>query len=197
MADRAFVVGISGIPGAGKSKLMQLLLNDFKQAQAIYYDRYDPGMTEMQIQDWSARQGDPNEFVLFGLVEALRQRTQVPAGGRTRAPVFFETSFGRAHCASGAFIDFLIWIDTPLDVALARANLVFLNAAQRDRTPNAAQNFIGWQTGYMLDYPIIRKVYLNQSKLVASAADLVLDGLKSAEEWAATVRQALSARGVG
>jgi uridine kinase len=63
VADRAFVIGLSGVPGSGKTTLMRRLLRDYGPAETVYYDRYRPGMTDEEINDWFARNGDPNEFV--------------------------------------------------------------------------------------------------------------------------------------
>jgi uridine kinase len=196
MADPAFVVSVSGIPGSGKTTLIQLLLRDFRHAQTVYYDRFHPGMTDEQIREWFAREGDPNEFPLTDLIDELMRRTQARAGQQGRPLVLFETAFGRAHHATGAFIDFLVWIDTPLDIALSRACLVFLHATQKDRAPKAASDFIGWQRKFMADYPMLRKVYLTQSERVSATADLVLDGREPAEKWTAQIRKALAERGV-
>jgi uridine kinase len=196
MADRAFVVGLSGIPGSGKTTLMHLLLKDYGHAQAVYYDRFHPGMTEPQIRDWFGRVGDTNEFVLSDLIGELTRRMQIQPGDQRRPLVLFETAFGRAHRATGAFVDFLIWIDTPLDIALSRANLVFLDSVRQNPAPNAAADFIEWLARYMRDYPIVRTMYLALSERISSMADLVIDGTKPAEVSAESVRKALAARGL-
>jgi uridine kinase len=197
MADRAFVIGLSGVPGAGKTTLTRLLLQEYRQAHAVYYDEYQTitRMSAAQVRDWFARGGDPNEFALSELIGELARRTQIPPGDRRRPLVLFETPFGRLHRATGVFIDFLIWVDTPLDVALSRAILAFLDETQHNKAPNAASDFIAWQRQYMLNYPIVRAMYLAQREAVLSTADLVLDGTKPAEDSAERVRKALAARG--
>jgi uridine kinase len=196
VADRAFVIGFSGVPGSGKTTLMRRLLRDYGPVETVYYDRHHPGMTDEEINDWLARNGDPNEFVLAELVGELTRRTQIQPGDRSRPLVLFETAFGRAHRATGAFIDFSIWIDTPLDIALARASLVFLGALQRDQTPNAATEFAAWLARYTEGYPMLRRTYLALREQLSATADLVIDGSGSVEAAADLVKKALAARGL-
>ncbi len=166
MSEKPFVLGLSGVPGSGKSTLLKLLLRDFNTAQAVYYDRFDPGMNDAQICDWVARNGDPNELAFAGLIHELTRLTQVQTAAPQRPLVFFETAFGRVHKTTGAFIDFLVWIDTPLEIALSRASLVFL-AAQRNQRPEGASEFIAWMTRYMQDYPMLRRMYLAWNEKMA------------------------------
>ena len=152
-------------------------------------------MTEEQVQDWVRRNGDPNEFTLAKLIDALTRLTQIRPDAEHRPLVLFETSFGRAHRASGAFIDFSVWIDTPLDIAMARANLCFLHNVARNRSPTAAVDFIPWLTRYMQDYPMLRRTYLAVNEKAAATADLVIDGTLPAETSAALIRKVLDQHG--
>jgi hypothetical protein len=109
------------------------------------------------------------------------------SGGRPRPLVLFETAFGRIHHATGAFIDFSVRIDTPLDVALSRACLVFLGQAANDHA--AAR--ISW--------PGLRAtcaLYGAVGAKAAATADLVLDGTQAPIALAQVIADALVARGV-
>jgi uridine kinase len=198
MADRGFVVGVSGVPDAGKTTLMRLLLRDCRRASAVSYDRYRTftRMTTAQAREWFARGADPNDFDLSELVGELTRRTQVQPGEPVRPLVLFETPFARLHRASGAFIDFLIWVDTPLDIALSRAILAFIEQALQNSAPNAAADFVKWQRRYLINYQNLHTMYATQRETILPTADLVVDGGQPAAQSAALVRQALAARGV-
>jgi hypothetical protein len=193
MAERAFVVAIAGVPGAGKSTLTRQLLSLFPAARVVYHDQFQTitRMSETQVRGWLSRGADPNEFPLAELVEELKRQTQIRSDDRGRPLVIFETPLGRTHRATGAFIDFLIWIETPLDVALSRATLAFLASVK----PGQAPSFVQWQTQYMHNYPSIRPLYVRQRDQISQSADLVLDGALGVDAWAETVRHALAPLG--
>jgi uridine kinase len=88
------------------------------------------------------------------------------------APVILaEAPMGRAHSASAALIDTLVWIDLPLDVALAR-NLLALG-----RQPDAQAH---WFETYLEDYlRTTRLILMHQQKVVRPCADIILDGTQS------------------
>jgi uridine kinase len=194
MTDRAFVIGLSGVPGSGKTTLTQLLRKSFGQARVVFYDAFQTivHMPPDQVRKWFAAGADPNDFALTELVGELTRQTQIRPADRGRPLVIFETPFGRMHRATGAFIDFLVWIDTPLDVALSRATLAFLAAVKQGE----ATEFIKWQTQYMQNYPTLRPMYVSQRERIISSADLVVDGNAPPPDSAATIVKALAERGV-
>jgi predicted ATPase len=54
MAERAFVVRLSGVPGAGRTTLSRPLLPRCKQAEVVYYDDCQTitRMSAEQVQAW-------------------------------------------------------------------------------------------------------------------------------------------------
>ena len=196
MAERRMVIGLSGVPGSGKTTLLHLLLKDFPGEETLAYDRLHPGMSREQVEDWLRRGGDPNEMALDNLVAALKDLTLPGARSGSSSPILFESGFGRVHRASGAFIDFSVWIDTPLDVAMSRTVRVFLRNLERDPAPTAAAAFIPRLTRYMQDYPMLRRMYLAVSERGLASADLVINGTQAAEVSAALIKKALAERGV-
>ena len=198
MVERAFVLGLSGVHGADKMTLTRRLMQDYPTADLLRHDDYQTitRMSSAETRAWFDRGADPNEFALTELVEELTRRTRIRGGARPRPLLLFDTPLGRRHHATGAFIDFLVWIDTPFDVALSRTLLRFVDQAQRDAAPNAKSDFLKWLRNYLTRYEGLRAMYVVQRDALLPSADLVLDGGEPVETSVARIRKALLERGV-
>jgi len=100
-----------------------------------------------------------------------------PTPTEPRKYVVFETQFGRAHRPTGEQIDLLIWIDTPLEIALARKLKDVTAEALRDGRVQAARERLAWLDGYLANYlALVRRLMLMQHERVRPHADVVVDG---------------------
>jgi uridine kinase len=180
------VVSVSAPVGGGKSSLVRGLAQRMNGA-AIYFDSYET-LTErphQEIQRWMADGAEVDELVIEGLAEDLArlkagEPVTDPANGVTVAPaefIFYETPFARQHQATGSLIDLSIWIDTPLDVAMARNLSEFLSRPEMRNDLHRwlgpyLENYLGW----------VRDLLLMQQQMVGGNADLVLDGLATLDD---------------
>ena len=171
----SFVVAVSGPPGGGKTALVQGLVAQLGDACAIHMDHYER-MTREPVEAvarWAERGADFDELPVPGLAEHLR-RTKEEA---TSKYIVFETQFGRAHRETAPLIDLLLWIDVPLEVALARKVKAFCAEALRDAREHAARERLAWLESYLGGYlGLVRRLLLVQAERVRPLADLVLDG---------------------
>jgi uridine kinase len=173
------VVAIAGIPGAGKTTLAGHVAAAVGNAAILLFDGFEM-LTEMPadaLAAWRAEGADFSRFQVRGLAEALAalkagRAVREPVSGRLVGPaplVLFEMPLGRAFPPTRLLIDFLVWIDLPLDVALARNLAAFASA---DPAPPAE-----WFANYARDYlTAVRPTLMAQQSVVAPGADLVLDG---------------------
>jgi len=212
------IIAISGCPGGGKTSLCQALSRhysvcgdlstgqllveqpslDESALSIIYYDHFQQ-VTEQSIETlskWSEEGGDYDDLKLPLLERALSEirsgRGVVdPVSGLDISPtktVFFETPLGRDHSKTAQYIDTLIWIDTPLDVALARnitdiisrfAESVRLSDSNKIQT----LDFLDWQKGYVSHYlSTVRELLVSQREKSIAQADIILDGTQSMDK---------------
>lgn len=166
-------MAVAGFPGAGKSSLVGGLAQALGDAAVVRMDDYET-MTRMPIaalQRWMDQGADIDAFAFPRLEEELRRLKESP-----RRFALFETQFGRAHRATGQLIDLLVWVDTPLDVALARNLRATLSGLVRERAEELPGR-LRWLQGYLDNYlGIVRSLLEMQKERVSPGAELVVDG---------------------
>jgi uridine kinase len=124
----------------------------------IQFDRYPVQMPE-DLASWRGDGADFNLWSAPGLAEDLARARD---GDEL---VVFEAPLGRRHALTGAHIDFLVFIEIPLEIAVAR--LV------RRELAGESDRLVEYIDAYEA---VARDVYREQSRQVAPDADLVVDG---------------------
>ena len=122
------VIGISGISGAGKSTLIKQLSKTLN-ATTLFWDDFDAiSQGPDDYVTWYESSRNYDEWVYDDLactLEKLKKAQTVicPATQQKLLPtayILFDAPLGYCHKATGTYIDFLVCLDTPLDIALAR-----------------------------------------------------------------------------
>jgi uridine kinase len=173
------IIAFCGPPGAGKSTIIRAIKSLQPAYQSVDYDDF-PNATHRSFEDiktWFARGADPNEFILAELVTYLDSLSRNAATAKSASAILFETPFGPLHRRTGAFIDYLVWIDIPFDIALARQILKFnQRRSHRDET----NGFTTWLDSYLRNYiDAIAAMYRRQASDIRAQADLQIDGLQT------------------
>lgn len=181
------IVAVAGHPGAGKTSVVLGLAEALGDAAVIHMDSYEK-MTRTPMADiarWMDDGADIDAFAFPQLerdLQHLRQGMSIvdPRSKRQVAPckyILFETQFGRAHSATGRHIDLLLWIETPLDLALARNLKAFVAGFLRARQPHQLEARLRWLQAYLDNYlGTVRSLMTMQKQRVAAGADFVIDG---------------------
>jgi uridine kinase len=188
----SYVVAVAGPTGGGKSALVQALVERLDDACALHMDDYERMTREPleRVARWAERGADFDELDVGGLVERLQA---LKAGAAPRY-IVFETQFGRAHRATGSLIDLLIWIDVPLEIALARKLRGFC-AQARQGPAEAARERLAWLDGYLAGYlDLVRRLLVLQAERVRPGADVRIDGSGTLEAMARVAREQVLAR---
>ncbi len=176
------VIGVSAVSGGGKTEITRRLAEVLGDTVALHFDDYDdtnvhPG----DLQRWFADGEDYDAYLtpVFSYhLQALKAGKSIryPIGGRTVGPATYvvaDAPLGRAHSGSGQFIDLMVFVDTPLDVAMARRVLRDIGPAARSTADEALEHVKGELSGYE---GRARPIYEHFQKRMRAGADLIVDG---------------------
>lgn len=110
---RPLVISIAAVSGGGKTTATTSLSQKLQNAQALFFDDYDFEGPD-NIPEWVENGANYNAWNLAPLVTDLKVLLSEPVNY-----VVLDFPFAYAHAQISKFIDFAVFIDTPLDVALA------------------------------------------------------------------------------
>ena len=179
----AKIISVTGsASGAGKSTLALGLAKELKAA-VIQLDKYETftSLPPHVAQEWLRRGALADEFPAPGYAEAI---AQAHTSNATYAIV--DGHLGRTHRSTAPMVDFMIYLDVPMDIALARC----LRRQLRNlNTPPTAK--LGMLEGHIDSYLAwVRGAYALQHARLPPLADLILDANQPVETL---LRQALAA----
>lgn len=149
-------------------------------ASTIFYDEYET-VTQAPQEEmfaWMRRGGDYNQLKIPKLAADLaRLKAETKS-----SYIVFETLLGKHHHDSGQHIDYLIWLDLPLDIALSR-NIQKFSKSILNNKQSDAHGFVSWLNQYLDNYlSIVRETLEVQAERIANSADLIVDAQLSTEE---------------
>ena len=142
---------------------------------------------------------DYDEFVTQLFTEHIRslkdgKPVRSPVSGSKIGParyIVVDAPLGRVHSDSGKYFDFMVFIDTPLDVAMARRLLRDLTLANVDTANETVASVKAETEAYLSG---ARRIYESFVERVKPTCDLVLDGNLTLDELASIVVSSLQKR---
>lgn len=192
------VVALCGPPGSGKSAIADRLLQSLPSVTRLDMDDYQ-SFTDIpveQIMAWIDSGADSNQFDIPLLDEHLAalsrgQAIHHPRSGPMEPAdiILFESHFGRRHQATGQYIDRLIWLDIPLDLALARKISSF--CAEFQQAPDYCAEQVAWLDSYLQGYQHMVHHALMLQQGMRETADLIIDASQPADSVCEQILQAI------
>lgn len=184
MDKKPIILSVSGISGGGKTTLVRALEQVLHSSVTIEFDSYDD-MLHKDFFDWSDRGADYDEWDLSPMIADVEQAV-------SQGPdyIILDYPFGYGNREMARYIDFAAYVDTPLDVAMARRLL----RDYLERDPNRRdlgdmeQHMKGCLKAYLAHD---RQMYTQHIDTIMPYVDLVVDGCESPAKNAQAILERL------
>lgn len=201
MTNRPIVIAVSSVSGRGKSAVVKKLAKILEDSIAIHFDDYETPDTYPK-----------NPLILlenltnFDVIQSplLAEHLKIlKNGGTVTTPqgevlksarfIVYEGPLGYAQHETGQYIDFLAFIDTPLEVALARRySRSFATSHYQEKSREQLIRLIeelqSFTDGYLM---WTRKAYQTLIDVVRPSSDLILEWDQTPEIIASGIVDAL------
>lgn len=202
-AGLARVIALSGVSCAGKSSLLRRTAELLGEAACLQFDDYKGvSVYPPDLAAWVAAGADPDEWrtpAFAAALQALRQGQSVtlPEGRgvvEPRSYLVVEEPFGRARREVASSLDFVVYLDLPLDIAMIRKLRRDTARFAREVESADLQRWIDDFCAFYLDGPL-RAVYRAAGERARAGADLVLDATRPLDELAQVIVERARAPG--
>lgn len=157
---KPMVIAIASISGGGKTTVTEKLNEVLPNSKALFFDDYDLEGPE-DVLDWLNRGNNYNEWNLNPFVKDLEELLS-----ESLDYVVLDFPFSYKHDQTSAYINFSIFIDTPLDIALARR---IIRDFQDDSAANIVENMKHYNSHG-------RRAYLEMLHTIQPNSDFIVDG---------------------
>ncbi|MCH9610080.1 MAG: Uridine kinase [Chlamydiales bacterium] len=129
LESSSIIIGISGVSGSGKTEVTHALSQILNDASTIFWDDFETlsGYPSDYI-EWYKKSGDYAEWKTPHLADTLGQLKKgipliCPATRKQLQStpfIIYDAPLGRKHLETGKYIDFLVFLNVPLDITLIR-----------------------------------------------------------------------------
>lgn len=166
--NKTKIISIAAVSGGGKTTITERLKHKFKNSKALYFDSYTFDNTPADICKWIDDGANYDEWLLTPLIHDIEQLIQ----NNTLDYIIVDYPFAYLNSEMRKFIDVTIFIDTPLDIAMARRILRDFKEGTIDEIHNDLEHYMTYA----------RKAYLEAIHTVKPNSDIILDGSLSVSE---------------
>ena len=173
-AKKPFVISVSGVSGGGKTTIANALAGRLGNAAVVSFDDYEDITLDCDINAWSEDGNNENEWNVEPIVLEIERLWSEPLDY-----IILDYPFGYRNLRVGRYVDFAVFVDTPLDVALARRTI-------RDHT-----DFSVVEKEWRFYLERSRPTYARMPEMQKPFSDFAADGMKAPDEIADDVANVL------
>lgn len=182
MNKKMKIITIAAVSGGGKTTITERLTQKLTNSKALYFDSYNFPNCPADICKWIDEGANYDEWVLTPLIKDIQHLIR----DSNVDYIIVDYPFAYLNSEMRQFIDLTIFIDTPLDIAMARRILRDFKEDTMSEIHNDLKHYITYA----------RKAYLEALHTVKPNSDIVLDGSLSVEEIINQIDEELNQREV-
>jgi uridine kinase len=172
---KPYIIAINSVSGGGKTSLAKLLQHSLPGSVVFCFDDFDEtNVYPEDFYEWWKRGADLSEFDCHGMRNAVDREIE----REVTEFIIMDYPFGRGHPRFETLIDLSVFVDTPLDIAMAR-RIIRDHKALDGETAADVVNRLRDEMSHYLERA--RFPYLNADRLKVSS-DLILNGCCSLRE---------------
>ncbi|MFD2922718.1 hypothetical protein [Halobacillus naozhouensis] len=162
MNAKPYVISIAAVSGGGKTAVTNELGSKLKGSKKLFFDDYEFENSPKDLIEWVKEEPDYDQWDLEPLISDFRSLLETK---ETPSYIILDYPFAYKNRSMKSYINLSVYIDTPLDVAMARRFL-------RDHK-NSSSSEIHNDLKFYLDNG--RDAYL-EMETIKSNSDLIIDG---------------------
>lgn len=177
------VISIAAVSGGGKTTITKKLGGRLQNSIELFFDEYDFENSPEDLIKWVEEGADYDQWNLEPLlsdIQFLLNSYEVPSY------ILLDYPFAYKNTSMQNIIDLSIYIDTPLDIAMARRLL-------RDYTNNPITD-IHNDLKFYLNYG--RIAYLEMETTIKTNSDIIIDGTLSSDKIVELIIQEMRNKGL-
>jgi uridine kinase len=172
---KPYLIAINSVSGGGKTALAKQLKESLPASVVFCFDDFDEtNLYPEDFYEWWKRGADLEEFDCPGMAKAINDEIQRGACEF----IIVDYPFGRDHPRFKALIDLSVFVDTPLDVAMAR-RIIRDYGAVAGESAAAVLDQLRTELAHYLEKA--RYPYLDTDRH-KPGSDLILNGCDSLQE---------------
>ncbi|WP_067730495.1 AAA family ATPase [Oceanobacillus damuensis] len=172
------VIAIAGVSGGGKTTIAKHLNERLHNSKTLYFDDYDFDGPD-DIIEWVDNGANYDKWDLAPLIRDIEALLAEPLDY-----IVLDFPFAYKHSKISNLIDFAVYIDTPLDIAMARRVI-------RDFNNSSNESILIEMENYISDG---RRGYLEMLKSIKPDSDIIVDGSLSVVKITDNIYEAISRR---
>ena len=165
------VVAVSGVSGSGKTTIVKQLANEFDCPFLLFDDHTDKSTYPQNMKNWLKNGANVSLIKTPEFVTSLENLIKKSSSRF----IFIEEPFGKERDSMSPLIDYVVLLDQPMELCLARII--------RRHTENPSKDSITSISNYLNKYvDYFREIYVDAANQVRRNSDLIFQDVVSIKD---------------